>query len=240
MQGIVFAKRKEAALDPTVSKAVFTDAPISPLTAGRWFEVRLWHVNSGFLTSCAMGFTQFKPPETEEEDDASRLAREEEGVPFDCKLPPKARDIPKTWLVGYNGKACADGHSAAIDLHLNVKILPLTLDTLGCLLTPAGHIVMYVNRLEVARVDFGGLGLPQIDTSAELFGVVDLTGGPQTVELEESFPPTEGEVAERQALQAKKDARRSPAKKKKDAAEGAHVEQKQDAPHAENADLSEG
>jgi len=76
--------------------------------------------------------------------------------------------------------------------------------------------------------------------SAELFGVVDLTGGPQTVELEESFPPTEGEVAERQVLQAKKDARRSPAKKKKEVAEGVQEEPKQDAPQADNADFSEG
>jgi len=220
-------KKKKAIGDPKVCKTLFSEEPIRKLPMGHWFEVRCDDVQLGFSSFLGLGFTG-EDPATIEGD-----------------LPARASNLPDTYLVGYYKMLCWNGVKLDLDDDPWVDILPRKLNRVGCLLTPTGHMCIYVDRVKMLSIDPGSEGLEKIDLDKPLYAVIDMWGGARQLTVQNSLPPTEEEEAA--ALEAKAAKSAGGSKKEKveegggDAAPAAEEAKTEEAPAAaETAEGGEG
>jgi hypothetical protein len=185
-------KKKAAIGDPKVCKTLFSEEPIRKLPMGHWFEIRCDDVQMGFSSFIGIGFTGEDPASIEE-------------------LPPRASTLPETFLLGYSKMLFWNGTKLDLDTDPFVDILPRRLNRVGCLLTPAGHLCVYVDRIKMIAIDPGSEGLEKIDVDKPLYAVIDMWGGAKQLTIQNSLPPTEEEEA---AARSAKTAKNAPGGKK--------------------------
>eukprot|EP00746_Dinoflagellata_sp_MGD_P160283 gnl/MRDRNA2_/MRDRNA2_86934_c0_seq1.p1 gnl/MRDRNA2_/MRDRNA2_86934_c0~~gnl/MRDRNA2_/MRDRNA2_86934_c0_seq1.p1 ORF type:complete len:247 (+),score=71.31 gnl/MRDRNA2_/MRDRNA2_86934_c0_seq1:93-833(+) len=176
-------KKKNAIGDPKVCKTLFSEEPIRKLPMGHWFEIRCDDVQLGFSSFIGIGFTG-EDPATIEGD-----------------LPARANNLPDTYLIGYYKALYWNGVKLDLETDPWVDILPRRLNRVGCLLTPTGHLCIYVDRVKMIKIDPGSEGLEKIDLDKPLYAVIDMWGGARQLTVQNSLPPTEEEEAA--ALEAK-------------------------------------
>lgn len=191
-------KKKAAIGDPKICKTLFSEEPIRKLPMGHWFEVRCDDVQMGFSSFIGIGFTG--------EDPAS----------IEGDLPARANLLAETWLLGYQKSLFWNGTKLDLDTDPFVDILPRRLNRVGCLLTPTGHLCVYVDRIKMIAIDPGSEGLEKIDLEKPLYAVIDMWGGAKQLTIQNSLPPTEEEES---AARAAKTAKNAPGGKKEKAAE---------------------
>jgi len=179
------------------SKTVFSDEPVRKLgTKGHWFELRVDDFLGGFLNICAIGFTATDP---------STLCEDE------TPLPPRACEIPRTYLVGYTGCVCWDGQRVELENDpIAERLTPFSMFTLGVLLTPAGHLQVIINRSLAISVDPVEHELPPIPADEPLYAVVDLWGGMKRAVVMSSLPPSQEELDKAAELEKGQEASASP------------------------------
>jgi len=168
------------------AKTVFTEEPLSHQRGGsRWLEVKCDDVNSGFVSSMGIGFTTSDPTQVTE-------------------LPRRAPELENTILVGYTGKVFWLGQSFDIDWNPSLEIKSMACDEFGVLISPNGTIEIYLNRVRKITFSATENRCEAVDISGDVWGVVDLWGGPSRVSLLKSNPPEEAEQeAARKKLMAK-------------------------------------
>jgi len=157
------------------SKTVFTQEPLSHQSGGsRWLEVKCDDVNTGFVSSMGLGFTVSDPSQM-------------------SALPRRASELENTVLVGYTGKVYWLGTAFDIDWNPSLEIKTMACDEFGVLISPKGILEVYLNRVRKATFSALDNGCEVVDISGDVWGVVDLWGGPSRVSLLRSNPPDEAE-----------------------------------------------
>jgi hypothetical protein len=161
-----------------IPKMVFTSDPIRKFgDRGQWWEIRVEEFLNGELCLLGMGFTGTDPETL-----------------VDTTLPGRASAIPLTYIVGYNRAVHWNGERLNAETVWS-KVKPFKIFSIGVLATPSGSMEVYFNRCKVFDFDPIDKGLPPMDTSKPLWGVVDTCGGlKKATLLVSSAPPTEDEA----------------------------------------------
>lgn len=167
----------------TIPKSVFSEEPVQKYSGrGAWWELRVDDWMGGNMSLLALGFTTTDP----------ETLVDEEG---EVSLPPRAHEIPKTWIIGYVRSLYWDG--TQVEATPLENVLPLRVFSVGVLATVAGCLEVYVNRKLVYTYDPTENGMNPIPTDEPLYAVLDCTSGiKKATLLPNSTPPVEGEEEE--------------------------------------------
>eukprot|EP00929_Paragymnodinium_shiwhaense_P014176 TRINITY_DN122061_c0_g1_i1.p1 TRINITY_DN122061_c0_g1~~TRINITY_DN122061_c0_g1_i1.p1 ORF type:complete len:240 (+),score=41.00 TRINITY_DN122061_c0_g1_i1:69-722(+) len=178
---------KAGVMAKTIPKAVFSEEPVQTYSGrGRWWEIRVDDWMGGNMSILAIGFTA-TDPET--------LMSQDEGEEAQFSLPPRAHEIPRTWIIGYIRSLYWDGEQ--IEAEPLSAVVPLKVFSVGVLATLSGALEVYINRKLVYTYDPTEAGLLPIPTDEPLFAVLDCTSGiKKATLLSNSMPPVEGEEEE--------------------------------------------
>eukprot|EP00397_Hematodinium_sp_SG-2012_P046189 GEMP01052103.1.p1 GENE.GEMP01052103.1~~GEMP01052103.1.p1 ORF type:complete len:210 (+),score=56.98 GEMP01052103.1:79-708(+) len=165
---------EKTTMDPTESKIVFTDDVLQECKEGRWLEVRMSAVLGGYVSSFGIGFTVNDPTK-------------------DKVLPRRGTELEGAVLFGYTGKVYWQGTSIDIDWHPAVDLRPMGNDEVGILLTNDGPVEIFVNRIKKHTFSPSKNNLTAVEATSDIWGLVDLWGGPQSVTIQKSAPPSSAE-----------------------------------------------
>lgn len=163
-----------------VCKSVFSEEPVRKIPGrGQYWEIRIDDWAGGQLCLWAVGFTSTDPETLLNEDGTNRL-------------PPRAHEIPKTYIVGYHSMLYWDGE--AVEAKPFKTVSPLKVFRIGVLATLTGCLEIYMERKLLYSFDPAEEGLQPIDSEGQLWAVMDTASGIRKATLLPNVrPPEEGE-----------------------------------------------